>query len=110
MSEKDRSRQRVKSFINKLNQGIASLTDEEFAMLKRMIVERRGRDEAHVAVATIDTAEPSSYRLRSSEISFDVRVRMEETTRAEDGHGARSTRTIIDWYGSARITIGWYGF
>ena len=38
MSGKDGSRQKVKSFINELDQGTASLTDEEFARLKGMIV------------------------------------------------------------------------
>ena len=60
MSGKDRSRQRVKSFINELEQGTASLTDEEFARLKRMVVEKRGRDVAHVTIAPIDTAQPCS--------------------------------------------------
>ena len=77
MSGKDRSRQRVKSLFNEPEQGIVSLTDEEFAMLKRMIVERRGRDAAHVIVAPIDTAQPCSPRSRSSKLSFDVRVCME---------------------------------
>ena len=53
MSVKDRSRQRVKSLINKLGRGTVSLTDEEFARLKRMIVERRGHDATHVTVAPI---------------------------------------------------------
>ena len=67
-------------FIDELDQGTASLTDKEFAMLKRMIEERRGRNAAHATVAPIDTARPCSPRSRSSEISFDVRVRMEQTT------------------------------
>ena len=41
ISGKERSRQRVMSFLNELEQGTASLTDEELAMLKRMTVERR---------------------------------------------------------------------
>ena len=69
MSGKERSRQRVKSFINELGRGTASFTDVEFAMLKR-IVERRGRDAAHVTVAPIDTAQPCSPRSRSSKIPF----------------------------------------
>ena len=79
MSGKDRSSKRVNSFINELDKGTASFTDEEFAMLKRMIVERRGRDTAHyVIVAPVDTAQQyCSPRSRSSEISFDVRVCME---------------------------------
>ena len=51
--------------------------DKEFARLKRMIVERRGRDAAHATVAPIDTAQPCSPRWRSSELSFDARVCME---------------------------------
>ena len=80
MSGKDRSRQRIKSFIDKLDRGTASLTDEEFARLKRMVVERRGRDAAHVTVAPIDTAQPCSPRSRSSEISLEVSVYIEENT------------------------------
>ena len=76
MSGKDRSRQRVKSLINKLEQRTGSFTDEEFARLK-WIVERRGPDAAHVVVTPIDTAQPCNSRSHSSEISFDVRVCME---------------------------------
>ena len=61
MPGKDGLRQRLKSFINEIEQGTVSFTDEEFAMLKR-IVERRGRDAAHVTVASIDTAQPYSPR------------------------------------------------
>ena len=61
MSGKERSRQMVMSFIHELDQGTASLTDEEFAMLKRMIVERRGCDAAHMTVAPIDTAQPCNH-------------------------------------------------
>ena len=60
MSGKERSRQRVKSFINEFDRGTASFTNVEFAMLKRMVEERRGRDTAHVTVALIDTAQPCS--------------------------------------------------
>ena len=77
MSGKDESRQRVKSFINELDQRTVNLTDEEFARLKRMIVERRGRDAAHMTVAPIDTAQPGSPRSRSSEIPFVARVYIE---------------------------------
>ena len=62
MSEKDRLRQRVESFINELEQGTASLTDEEFARLKRGIRERRGRAAAHVVVAPTNTAQPCDPR------------------------------------------------
>ena len=77
ISEKERSRQRVKSFFNELDRGTASFTDVEFAILKR-IVERRGRDAARVTVAPIDTAQPCSTRSRSPETSFDARVYMEK--------------------------------
>ena len=77
MSGKDRSSQRVMSFINELDQGTARLTDGEFAMLKCIIVERRGPDAPHVTVAPVDTAQPCSHRSRSSEVSFDVCICME---------------------------------
>ena len=78
MSGKERSRQRVKSFKNELDRGTVSFTVEEFAKLKR-IVERRGRDAAHVTVVSIDTAQqPYSPRPHSSETSFDARVYMEK--------------------------------
>ena len=77
MSGKERSRQRVRSFINELDRGTASFTDVEFAMLNR-IVERRGHDAAHMTVAPIDTAQPCSPRSRSPEVSFDARVYMEK--------------------------------
>ena len=38
ISEKERSKQRVESFLNDLEQGTASVTDEEIARLKRMIM------------------------------------------------------------------------
>ena len=56
MSEKERSKQRVESFLNELEQGTASLTDKELARFERMIMERRGRAVAHVVVAPVDTA------------------------------------------------------
>ena len=43
------------TFINELDQGTAGITDEEFVMLKRIMVERRGHDAAHVTVAPADT-------------------------------------------------------
>ena len=61
----DGSRQRVRSFINELEQGSASLTDEDFARLESMIVEKRGRSAVHVIVAPIDTAQPCNLRSRS---------------------------------------------
>ena len=73
MSGKDRSKQRVESFVNELEQGTASLTDEEFARLERMIREGSDRAAAHVIVAPIDTAQPCNPR-SSSEISFEMYV------------------------------------
>ena len=77
ISGKKRSKQRVESFVNELEQGTASLTDEEFATLEPMIRKRRGLAAAHVIVAPIGTAQPCNPR-SSPEISFDVRVYMEE--------------------------------
>ena len=78
MSGKDGLSQKVKSFINQTGQCTVSFTDEEFARLKRF-VERRGRDAAHVTVASIYTAQqPYSPRPHSSELSFDARVCMEK--------------------------------
>ena len=80
-SEKYRSKQRVESFLNELEQGTASLTGEELARLERMIIEERGRAAAHVVVAPIDTAQPSNHRSRCLEISFDVHICMEGNTK-----------------------------
>ena len=77
MSGKDRSRQTVQSFVNELEQGTASLTDEELARLERMIVERRGRAAAHMVVAPIDTTQPCNPQSCSSKSSFDARVYIE---------------------------------
>ena len=76
MSGKYRSKQRVERFLNELEQGTASLTDEELARLDCMIRERRGRAAVHFVVAPIDIAQPCNPR-SSSEILFDVRVYME---------------------------------
>ena len=80
MSGKVRSKQRVESFLNELEQETASVTDEEFARLERMIRESRGRPAAHVVVAPIDTAQPCNPRSRYSEIPFNVHVCIEEKT------------------------------
>ena len=74
MSEKERSKQRVERFLNELEGGTASLTDDQFARLERMIVEKRGRAAAYVIIAPIDAAQPSNPRSRCSEISCDVYV------------------------------------
>ena len=80
MSVKDRSRLRVKRFMKDLRQGTMSLTDEEFPRVKCMIVERRGRDEADVNFASIDTTQSCSPRSRSSETSLGARDYIEENT------------------------------
>ena len=77
ISGRDRSRQNAKSFIDELEQGTASLTDEEFVMIKRL-VERRERNAAQATVAPADTAQYRSPRSTTPEISSDVRVCMEE--------------------------------
>ena len=76
MSEKERSGQEVEGFLNELEQGTTSLTDEEFTRLARMIVERRGRAAVYVVGAPIGTAQLPNTRSRCSEISFDVHVCM----------------------------------
>ena len=81
MSGKERSRQKVKSFINELSRGTVSFTDEKFARLKR-IVERRGRDTAHMTVASIDTAQYCNPRSRCPKKSFDTRVYMEKNDKS----------------------------
>ena len=62
----------MESFLNELQQRAASFTDEEFARLKRIIMERRGRAAAPAIVAPIG-------------ISFDARVCMEESTEGKMG-------------------------
>ena len=80
MSETERSKQRVESFLNDLEQGTASLTDEEFTRLKHIILERRGRATARMIVAPIGTAQPFNPLSRYSEIPFDVNACMEGNT------------------------------
>ena len=77
MSGKDGSRQKVESFIKEIGQGTMSCTDEEFTRIKEF-VESRGRDPAHVTVASIDTALPCSPRSRSPKISCDISVSLEK--------------------------------
>ena len=77
MSGKDRSRQKINSFINELDRGTVSFTDEEFARLKRN-VGRRGRDAAHVPVVPVDIVQYCSTRSRRPKLSFDARVYMEK--------------------------------
>ena len=77
MSGRARPRQKTKKYLDGLEQGIMSLTDEELVMLKR-IVEKRYRDAAHVTVAPADTAQYRSPRSRTPEIPSDVCVGMEK--------------------------------
>ena len=62
-------RQKVRNLYSEVEQG--KVSDEEFAMIKR-IVERRCRDAAHATVATADTAQYRSPRSPTLEISSDV--------------------------------------
>ena len=64
-------RQKVRNHISVIEQG--EVSDEEFAMVKR-IVERRGRDTARATVAPIDTAQYRSPRSPTPETSFDTCV------------------------------------
>ena len=77
MPVRDGSWQRAKRFVDELKPGTVSLSDEEFAILKRF-VEKRDRDAAHVTVAPVDTAQYRSPRSPTPEISSDVRVCIEE--------------------------------
>ena len=73
LSGKDGSRQKVRRFINEIEQGTVS--DEELARIK-WFVERRGHDAAYVTIAPVDIAQYCSPRSPSSETSFDTRVYM----------------------------------
>ena len=64
-------RQKVRNHVSVIEQG--KVSDEEFAMVKR-IVERRGRDAAHATVAPVDTAQHRSPRSPTPETSFDTCV------------------------------------
>ena len=77
LSGKERLWQRSENFLIELEGGAASLTDEGFTRLKR-IMKRRGRAAAHVIIAPSGTAQPSNPRPRCSAISFDVSVCMGE--------------------------------
>ena len=79
MTETERSKQRVESFLNDLEQRTASLTEEEFARLERMIMERRGCAAAHVVVAQIGTAQPNCVVQKSCSMYMSV---CRETPRA----------------------------
>ena len=67
---------KTKKFLDGLEQGTTSLTDEELVILKR-IMERRSRDAGHATVASIDTAQHCDPRPPSPEISSSTRICME---------------------------------
>ena len=77
MPVRDGSWQKTKRFIDELKQGTVSLSNKEFAMIKRF-VERRGRDTAHATVGPADTAQYRSPRSPTLEIPSDVRACMDE--------------------------------
>ena len=88
MPEGDRFSPRAKSFIKEIGQGtvnstdaigqsIANMTDEKFAILKRL-VEKRDREAAQVTVTQVSAAQHCIPRSLNPEISSDVYVNMEE--------------------------------
>ena len=64
---------KTKEFLDGLEQGTTSLTNEELVMLKR-IVERRSRDAVHATVTSIETAQYCDPRQPSPETPFDACV------------------------------------
>ena len=68
-------RQKVRNLINAVEQ--FEVSDEEFAVLKRL-VEKRDRDAAYATVAPVDTAQYRSLRSLTPEIPPDVCVSLEE--------------------------------
>ena len=68
-------RQKVGNLISAIEQG--KVSDEEFAILKRL-VEKRDRDAWHATVAPVDTAQYRSPRSLTPEIPSDVCVHMEK--------------------------------
>ena len=77
MSGRARPWQKTKKFLDGLEQGTTSPTDEQLVMLKR-IVERRSRDATHATVASIDRSQYCNPRPPSPEISSGTRICMEE--------------------------------
>ena len=88
MAEGDRVSPRAKSFIkeigqgtvnstNKIGQFTANMTDEEFAILKRL-VEKRSREAAQVTVTPVSTAQHCIPRSLIPGIPSDVYDNMEE--------------------------------
>ena len=74
--------ERMKCFLDELEQRAASFTDEEVARIERIIMDRRGHAAAPAIVAPIGRAlaQPSNPRSRCSGVSFDLCVCMEEST------------------------------
>ena len=88
MAEGDRLSPQAKSFIKEIGQGTvnstdtigqftANMTDEEFAILKRL-EEKRDREAAEVTVTPVSTAQHCIPRPLNPEIQSDVHVNMEE--------------------------------
>ena len=79
MPTRDGSRQRENSFIQGIEQGTVSFSDEESARIKRF-VERRDRDAAQVNVTPVGAVQYCIRRSPRSELSFDacVCVKMEK--------------------------------
>ena len=67
-------RQKISNLINAIDQG--KVSDEEFAILKRL-VEKRGREEAQVTVTPVDTVQYCSPSLQTPEPSPNVCVNLE---------------------------------
>ena len=68
-------RQKVRNLINAVEQ--FKVSDEEFAVLKRL-VEKRDRDAAYATVAPVDTAHYRSLRSLTPEIPPDICASLEE--------------------------------
>ena len=68
-------RQKVRNLINAIEQG--KVSDDEFAMLKRL-VEKRDRDAAHATVAPVDTTQYLSPRSLTLKIPSYVCVHIEK--------------------------------
>ena len=66
-------RQKDRNLINAIQHG--KVSDEEFAILKRL-VEKRGRDATKVTVTPVDTVQYCSPRPQTPEPSSDVCVRL----------------------------------
>ena len=88
MPEGDRFSPRAKSCIKEIEQGTvnltdsigqstANMTDEEFAILKRL-VEKRDREAAQVTVTPVSTAQHCIPSSLNPEIPSDVYINMEE--------------------------------